>query len=382
MRSAILADLPPTERDKLLDRAAAALREGELVVLPTETVYGLAASAASAEAVEKLRRATNAAEGDGGVNGAGASPPFALHLSDPGDTLGRLERPTAVARRLTARLMPGPVSFVLEQPAGVLDRLRTGLGVEPGVIDDGSMVALRAPEVEATREVLRRAGVPVVARRLSAASWAGVGADRSIGVIPEAADDPLPAVVLDDGPARIGRPSTRVTVRLDGSFAVADGGALSEREVLAALERTVLFVCTGNTCRSPMAEAIAAKLASERPVDGVGTRVISAGVAAADGLPASREAVEVLRKRGLDLSAHRARRLSPELIRAAEVIFTMTPSHAEAVMTMAPDEAHKVFPLDPRGVVPDPIGQPVEQYERTADRLSELIAARLQELEP
>jgi protein-tyrosine-phosphatase len=64
----------------------------------------------------------------------------------------------------------------------------------------------------------------------------------------------------------------------------------------------------------------------------------------------------------------------------ADVVYTMTPSHAEAVMRLVPSAAHKVFPLDPTGLVHDPIGGPIDEYENTAARLEELIRNRLREL--
>src|SRR5919112_3263581 len=91
----------------------------------------------------------------------------------------------------------------------------------------------------------------------------------------------------------------------------------------------ILFVCTGNTCRSPMAEAIARKVAIERGLTDVD--VASAGVAAAAGAPATDSALLVGMERRADVSNHRARQLSPELVAAADVILGMGPQHvAEA----------------------------------------------------
>lgn len=366
-----LPDLSPAQRSAAMDRAAAALRDGELVVLPTETVYGVFADAGSRDALERLRSATR----------PDRARAFAWHAPDGEAVRSRIDLPTEVARRLAERFMPGPVGFEIEQPPARLSALRDELGVDQGVIDDGERLRVRVPAHAACARVLAQAGVPAVAAGLGAAVWAEPGAGRSVGTIPERHGAPLPSIVLDDGPTEFGRASTRVRLRLDGGFEVAPEGAIDEARVLAALERLVLFVCTGNTCRSPMAAAIAGEMLGARPFRGVTTRAASAGVAAGRGIPASDEAVRVLGDEGIDLSGHRSRPLTAELVREAEIVYTMTPSHAEAVMTLAPDAASKVFPLDPRGVIEDPVGQGEEVYRRTAARLRELIRQRLEELD-
>ena len=122
----------------------------------------------------------------------------------------------------------------------------------------------------------------------------------------------------------------------------------------------IVFVCTGNTCRSPMAQGLFLKLLRERGVTDV--EVVSAGTSAADGLPASEHAIAAATELGADISGHRSRQVSHELLDRADAIFCMTDGHAEIVSALAP--AEKIFTLP--GGVPDPYGGDLNAYRACA----------------
>jgi len=151
-------------------------------------------------------------------------------------------------------------------------------------------------------------------------------------------------------------------------------------------ERLFLFVCSGNTCRSPMAAAIAnAEIAARLriPADALKTvnaRALSAGVSARVGEPLTAEAQDALRSLDVPVEPHAAHNLTPELAQQAEMIFCMTSAHRDAVIKMLPDVANKTFCLDVQGDIADPIGKGMEAYLNCARRIHELVRLRFDEL--
>lgn len=132
--------------------------------------------------------------------------------------------------------------------------------------------------------------------------------------------------------------------------------------------KKILFVCSGNTCRSPLAEAIARNVLPARLDFDV--EVASAGASAADGAPASSYSLEVAREHGLDLTGHRSRGLGERLVRDADLIVTMGVRHRDAVGAVDPDSLENTYLLTNfsdvhHGDIPDPIGGSRDLYEQT-----------------
>ncbi len=133
----------------------------------------------------------------------------------------------------------------------------------------------------------------------------------------------------------------------------------------------VLFVCTGNTCRSPMAAALFNKIAVERNLD---VRIESAGIFAADGEGASNEAIIAMKKYDIDLLGHHAQSINTELLEKSDLILTMTAAHKMVLEQTVPD---KVYTLcEYAGIdfdIDDPYGGDVKEYEECAEKLYEAL---------
>jgi tRNA threonylcarbamoyl adenosine modification protein (Sua5/YciO/YrdC/YwlC family) len=336
-----------------VEAAAKALRDGALVVFPTETVYGWAARADDPHAVRALREA----------KGRDGEKPLTLHLPSRRALEARFQPLPPGAARLARRRLPGPVTLVLP------DR-------------GGGTTGVRVPDDPVARAVLEAAQCPVVATSVNPAGEppAVTGTDAAITAAGTS------AVVLDAGPSRLGKPSTVVRFLGEGAEVLREG-AVPAAEALEDAARILLFVCTGNLCRSPLAAALAARdlaaAAGCAPSDlpARGWAALSAGTGAVPGRPATPETVAEGTRRGADLSRHRSRPLTPTLVDRADRIWVMEAAQRRTLLAFAAEAGPRVATLAPSGAdVPDPFGRGAEAYSRTADLIERAVAERVKEL--
>ena len=360
--SAAVINLEHTEDPRdAIHRAVAALAQGKIVAIPTETVYGLAASGLNESAVSRLFE----------IKGRATTKGFALAVKSAEDALDYVPEMPALARRLARRCWPGPITLVLKDahPDSVIRRLPAA--VQRAILQDGSG-GLRVPANDVALQILRLTVGPLV---LTSANRTGelevADADRIDDSIRNNVD-----LIIDSGPCRFGQSSSVVRVR-DYSFTILREGVVNADAIRQLSQYIVLFVCTGNTCRSPMAERIFQKLLSEKlrcstdklPEQGV--QILSAGMAAFPGGKPSREAVEILSRHGIDLSNHSSQPLSERLVRHADLILAMTQAHMNSLLSQWPDAAGRSFLIrSDRQDIDDPIGQPIGAYQHCADEIA------------
>jgi protein-tyrosine phosphatase len=353
--------------DAQITRAAGLLNAGGLVALPMETVYGLAARLDNPEAVARLRA----------LLPSHGTKPFTIHLPRRQEAERYLGPISDLGQRMMKKLWPGPVALVFEVPPERRRAVAAELKLAESDLYDGESVTLRCPDHIVATDVIAQVPGPVVA--------AAAPGDGRADDVAEALEGKA-ELVLDAGPARYAKPSTiiRINKQQDG-YKVVRAGVYDERIIEKLLRTTIVFVCSGNTCRSPMAEAIARRVLADKlhvapeQLETKGISVLSAGSFAMPGARATPQAVEAVRDLGADLSRHRSRPLTVELIHQADVVYTMGHAHSQAVTALVPSAADRVVTLDASGDIEDPIGGDVGLYRQLAGQLQTLIERRLQE---
>jgi protein-tyrosine-phosphatase len=145
----------------------------------------------------------------------------------------------------------------------------------------------------------------------------------------------------------------------------------------------ILFVCTGNLCRSPMAAGLLRKRLAEEGLGGL-YQVVSAGVWATDGQPASDNAIAVMAERGIDISDHTACSVTAGDVAAADVILVMGREHAQILRNTWLQYAWKIHRLSEmvgkRQDIQDPYGGPIEEYRACADVIADIIDRGVQRI--
>lgn len=334
----------------MIKEAVAILRSGGLIAFPTETVYGLAALPNKEIAVEKLRYVKNRYE----VKQFS----FCIHSIEQAEQLTGDIIPNAY--KLMNKFWPGPLTLVLDARGG-------------------ETVGLRMPDHPIAQLFLEEVDEPIFA---PSANFPGEKAPVNAQDVLNALNNKIEGLI-DAGESELKLSSTVCKMTAEG-FEILREGAITHEMISEALKtKEILFVCTGNSCRSAMAEGIMRKAVK----DIKNIHISSAGVATYDGMPASKEAILVMENAGVDISGHRARRVTDRMLKVADFILVMDQGHKQHILNSVNGIGKKVFLLKEfsneksgQMAIQDPIGRHISFYERVANELQKSIEGLVEKI--
>ena len=356
-----------------IKKAVCMLEEGKLVAFPTETVYGIGCKA-SLKAIQRLDE----------VKGRHPDKRYTLHIGNFNQLQSYVPRMSLRAGKLVYHALPGPLTVVFELDDGVLGRIKEKLGKEVvQLLYPDSTIGIRYPDHPVASAVLSEAQCPVVAPSANPADKdPATTFEEVIAYFDGILDGVVQSPALDGGYQK----SSTVVKIGKTNIQVLRWGTVSADRIRELTTIRILFVCTGNTCRSPMAKGICRKQfcnilgCSIDELADFGYIVESAGVAAMTGMPASAYAVEVCEQNGISLREHKSVSLSPQQIDDSDRLFVMGRGHLKSILEFYPQAAQKCFLLGNNGDIADPVGQGLDVYQRCFKQIEKAIEQRMSEI--
>jgi tRNA threonylcarbamoyl adenosine modification protein (Sua5/YciO/YrdC/YwlC family) len=332
----------------LIQEVKDALMQGKIVALPTETVYGLAARASDDQAVKRLYD----------LKKRDLDKPCTLHVGDIDKALSLFCELPPYGHRLVENFWPGPLTLIYYNR-------------------DGNKVGVRVPAQEVLQKILIGLPDPIY---LPSANISGEKEAVTADEVAEKFSDSIDMLV--DGGAPIYFKSSSVVDITFHPFKILREGAIAIRDIVDVfIRKRLVFVCTGNTCRSVMAEYLLVKYLEEYdPYLLERYEIISCGISAPQGSLASVPVAEMLsRQEGISVADHQAYRINRHIILSADLIIPMEDQQMEHIIKMEPTAEARVIPLrkflpgDENKDIADPIGQTPQVYQDSYEKIKTAI---------
>ena len=371
MKTTVYKILDPATDIEKVKQVAGCIDNGGLAVIATETVYGIACKVDA----DSLARLDNAKQRP-------SEKRYTLHLGDKNRIKDYVPHLWPTAKKLIEKALPGPLTIVFELDNSQIAAVRNKIGDKTAsLLYTENTIGIRCPDQAVCAAILNLCKYPVV---MPSANISGKEPATDAKQAAEQLNG-LVDIIVDSGQCRLKQNSTVVKIS-PTETKILRQGSISAEQIHRFSIINIVFVCTGNTCRSPMAEALAKKTIAEKlkcnidRLADVGYKVVSAGVAAANGIAASPESIRFCDSRGVCLASHRSRRLTAEMLDEADYIFAMSAGHLDGIIDVNPAAASKCRLLQDGSSIADPIGGGFGIYTICGNTIEKAVNKRISEL--
>ena len=351
---------PDHPEEEKIEKTTQILKEGKIVAFPTDTVYGLGVDAENEAAIKRLYQ----------VKKRSLDKPMTLFLRKKEDFIWFARLVPLFAQRLINEFWPGPLTLIF----------KASQDSPHSLISKQGKIGLRLPAHPIPQTIIKKGKILLAT---TSANLSGKFAPSTSGDLDKALLDGID-LLIDGGESLLGEESTIVDVTRFPPLLIREGWLVPEQiEKVWQEKGSILFVCTGNTCRSPMAECLLKKMWPQRQRDEI--KIDSAGTSALPDLHPTSLTQKIIKEKGVDISCHESKTLNQKMVEETDLILVMEKAHKNKVLRLSSLAEGKVFLLKEFALgveeeILDPMGGSEASYRECVREIEKSIEGLIEKL--